>query len=239
MRSYNPKYFVEGEIIKVYQKLNGVYARYYNGTFSTRNYNEICGLEHIKVKGDNVEGELLYCDPTLSDMENFQICAGIINSKQDRKPEIKFVPFDDIPYTQVEFSEIGIEEILEEAVKRDWEGLVIQKEDGTKFKLKRFETLDLKIVGFVEGTGRNKGRLGAIQVDYEGNTVNVGSGFTDSKREHIWIDKPLYLGRLAEIKYKSKTKNKNGGYSLQFPTFVCFRWDKDEYVSWQDVRRGN
>ena len=49
-------------------------------------------------------------------------------------------------------------------------------------KIKKFYDFDLQIVGYEEGTGRNKGRLGAFVVDYNGNKVKVGSGYSDEER---------------------------------------------------------
>lgn len=90
-------------------------------------------------------------------------------------------------------------------------------------KVKTFYTMDLKIIGFEEGNGKNEGTLGSIVVDYKGNRVGVG-GFTDALRTEIWNNQDKYLGRIAEVKYKEITKDKSTGKeSLQFPTFVQFR----------------
>ena len=90
-------------------------------------------------------------------------------------------------------------------------------------KVKVMQTMDLEIVGFEEGTGRNKGRLGALLVDYKGNTVGVGSGFTDFDRNFIWQNQHLYLGRIAEIQYFEITKDKTGKESLRFPVYKVLR----------------
>ena len=86
-------------------------------------------------------------------------------------------------------------------------------------KVKSFHDIDLKIVGFQEGKGRHKGRLGAIEVEYKGNIVKVGSGFSDVMRDEIWKNKNKYMGKIAEIVFFEETQNKSGGVSLRFPTF--------------------
>ena len=46
----------------------------------------------------------------------------------------------------------------------------------------------------------------------------------------------MYVGKLAEIKYKEITSDKKTGKeSLQFPTFQQFRFDKDDVsFDWLD-----
>jgi DNA ligase-1 len=129
-----------------------------------------------------------------------------------------------------------IEEWLQYAVDNDWEGLMINKDSTYKckrttdlIKVKRFYTMDLKVVNVVEGDGRLKGTLGALVVEFKGNTVNCGSGFSDEQRTEIWNNREDMIGRIVEIKYKEVTKDKGTGLeSLQFPIFVAIRNDKTE-----------
>ena len=95
-------------------------------------------------------------------------------------------------------------------------------------KLKVMETVDCKVIGFEEGEGRNKGKLGAMLIDYKGHVVGVGSGFSDKDREEIFNNQDKYLNRIAEIQYFEESTNKDGGISLRFPVFKTFRFDKDE-----------
>ena len=91
-------------------------------------------------------------------------------------------------------------------------------------KVKQFYTYDLKIVGYEEGEGRNKGTLGSFIVEYKDNTVKVGSGYSDSERKNFWENREDYIGRIIEVKYKEISKDKNTGKeSLQFPIFVGLR----------------
>ena len=84
--------------------------------------------------------------------------------------------------------------------------------------------MDLRVVDVVEGDGRLKGTLGALVVEFKGNTVNVGSGYSDRQRTEIWNNREDIIGRIIEVKYKEITKDKNTGLeSLQFPVFVQIR----------------
>jgi DNA ligase-1 len=88
-------------------------------------------------------------------------------------------------------------------------------------------TVDLNIVGFEEGTGRNQGRLGALICEGEDNGrrifVNVGSGLRDGDRDEFWSGRADLLDRVVEVEADAVTQNQDGTYSLRFPRFVRFR----------------
>lgn len=101
-------------------------------------------------------------------------------------------------------------------------------------KVKKFNTADVKVLSLEEGTGANKGRLGAVLVEFLGPdgksyTCRVGSGFEQSEREYFWKNPDQLQGRIIEIKYFEISNNQeNDDYSLRFPTFKAVRFDKDE-----------
>lgn len=120
---------------------------------------------------------------------------------------------------------------LDYAIEQGWEGLMLNKDAVYKckrttdlVKIKRFYTMDLPVIDVLEGEGRLKGTLGALIVQYNNNTVNVGSGFDDETRKLFWSKKESIIGRTVEVKYKEITKDKKTGLeSLQFPIFIRLR----------------
>ena len=90
------------------------------------------------------------------------------------------------------------------------------------------KTCDLRVIGFKEGKRDNIGKLGSLIVDYKGYEVGVGSGLSAYYREEIWNNKDEYIGRIIEVRYFEESNNEKGGKSLRFPSFRCFRDDKDE-----------
>lgn len=124
---------------------------------------------------------------------------------------------------------------LDYAEENDWEGIMINldtpyecKRTKNLIKVKKFFSCDIECIGVEEGSGRNKGTLGALVCDYKGNKVNVGSGFSDIDRKHFWAHPEDIIGHIVSVKYKEETKNKDGGISIQFPIFECVRFDKTE-----------
>ena len=123
----------------------------------------------------------------------------------------------------------------EASVEQGYEGIMIKGMD-TPYQCKRTDswmkwkptiTVDLTIVGFEEGTGRNAGRLGAIVCEGDDNgrhiRVNVGSGLSDDDRDNYWTQQNTLIGHLVEIQADAVTQNQNGSYSLRFPRFLRFR----------------
>ena len=124
-----------------------------------------------------------------------------------------------------------IDSLLDEMVSEDKEGLMLNRDSvyackrhNGILKVKRFYTVDLEVTAVEEGSGRNAGRLGAFVVDYKGNTLNVGSGFSDEQRELFWAERQKMPGRVIEVKYKEESSDKKTDQrSLQFPIFVSLR----------------
>ena len=120
---------------------------------------------------------------------------------------------------------------LDYCEQHDMEGCMLNldtpyecKRTKSLMKIKKFYDFDLRIVGCEEGTGRNKGRLGAFVVDYNGNQVKVGSGYSDEERVNFWNDRDKYIGRVITVKYKEISKDKKTGLeSLQFPVYCGVR----------------
>lgn len=116
------------------------------------------------------------------------------------------------------------------------EGLMLNKDDYYKcerhsgiLKVKKMQTVDLRVIDVVEGRRDMEGMLGAVVVNYKGNAVNVGSGFDKEERINFWKNKELIIGKIIEVQYFEETKNKaNNKLSLQFPVYKGVRDDKTE-----------
>ena len=127
------------------------------------------------------------------------------------------------------------QKLFEKFLGEGQEGIILKTREGIwedkrakhQIKFKGEYECDLICVGWEEGTGKNAGRLGALQLESACGKlkVGVGSGLTDSDRDSIGQD---VVGKIITIKYNAivddKTKDTK---SLFLPIFLEVREDKD------------
>jgi DNA ligase-1 len=126
--------------------------------------------------------------------------------------------------------------ILDEEVANGEEGIMINDYNGlyefkrtnSLLKCKKFNSADLRVIGFEQGVGKYTDMLGAFICEYKTGEVKVGSGLTDEQRKEVWQNQDKYLGTIIEIAYFEETKDSAGKPSLRFPTFKDVRPDKTE-----------
>lgn len=136
-----------------------------------------------------------------------------------------------------------IDSMLNVAVKLEQEGLMMNYADaGYEFKrtnslikIKQIYTADVRVKGFEEGTGKNKGKLGAFIIETpQGVEIKVGSGISDEIREDVWKKQAGFIGCIMEIAFTTPSTNKDDDrYSLRFPRFKRWRTDKTE-ENWEE-----
>jgi len=161
----------------------------------------------------------------------------LLKRTQAHLPEtgcVRVMPGMDVDLDTAEGHDV-MRRFAEASVEEGYEGIMIKSMDAP-YECKRSDfwmkwkptiTVDLNIVGFEEGTGRNAGRLGAIICEGVDNDrticVNVGSGLSDSNRDEYWAARDELLDRVVEVEADAVTQNQDGSYSLRFPRFVRFR----------------
>ena len=142
------------------------------------------------------------------------------------KPHVKLLP---VLYSGDDVSQIKIH--LDAARAKGQEGIMINLNSApyrfgrTKdlLKVKVMQDVDLRIIGFEEGKGALAGTLGSIVVDYKGNPLGVGSGFSIDDRKFFWENQKALLGRVVTIQYFEETVPKSGVPSLRFPVYLRLR----------------
>lgn len=156
--------------------------------------------------------------------------------------KLKFHPTDNIevvPRIYHGYDHSKIWEWLQYAEDNDWEGCCINldkpyecKRTKSLIKVKQFYDATLRVIGYEEGSGKNKGALGSLIVKYKDGKSGVGYGYSDQMRKDLWEKRDELIGKLIDIKYKEETKDKNTGLpSLQFAGFICFREDYDKVLA--------
>lgn len=123
-----------------------------------------------------------------------------------------------------------VEPIVAEIWARGGEGVMLNcaeapyevKRSRSLLKVKHTEEHTLKVVDMLEGTGKYEDMMGALVVDYNGNKLGVGSGFTDLQRKEIWDNPDNYIGKFIEIDTFGESINQQGTKSLNCPIFKRF-----------------
>ena len=198
-------------------------------------------MKRSRIKGEKMGLKFMIYD-FISDIDDFK------NGKDetkciDRKNNVRdiinvfgkseFIQYLEPLYVGSDIKRITMHSDL--VIKQGQEGIMINlcespyetKRVNHLLKVKEFHTLDLRVIDKKEGTNRNKGKLGALVVDYKGFEVSVGSGYTDTLREELWNDEDI-VGRVIEISYFEETCDKDGNLSLRFPVFIRVREEGKE-----------
>ena len=126
----------------------------------------------------------------------------------------------------------GEEGIIVKNAASKWEN----KRSKYQLKFKGEYECDLLCTDWVEGTGKNQGKLGNLVcvTDDKRLVTGVGSGFTDADRDMRPED---VIGKIIKVKYNGKIKNKSDdGYSLFLPVFIEVREDKTIADTIEDIQ---
>ncbi len=139
----------------------------------------------------------------------------------------------------VETREVStIEEVMQhfkEVQMRNGEGTVVKSKDGVwkdtkpsyQIKIKKEINLDLRVIGFNYGTGKNEHLISSLNVESEEGLLKTSpTGINEEDMEYITANQDLLLNRIVEIKCSGLSQDNKGYYSVMHPVFKQFRTDK-------------
>jgi len=122
-------------------------------------------------------------------------------------------------------SKDDLKRFLDEVEQKGGEGVVVRdpntpyigKRTSKALKVKRFHDAECEIVGYTEGRGKYRGKVGAIVCALQDGThFKIGSGLSKAFREN-----PPKIGTIITFKYKEFTKKGKP----RFPIFLRVRDD--------------
>ena len=128
----------------------------------------------------------------------------------------------------------------DDAQAKGYEGLIVRKDvaycakrSNDTLKVKAFLDREFEVLACEMSTKQmlRDGKkvavdtLGSVVIEYQGNKVNVGSGFSDEEREKIFADPACIIGKQITVQYFEETTNKKGGASMRFPTKKTIWWE--------------
>ena len=118
------------------------------------------------------------------------------------------------------------------------EGTIVKRPKGTYdfkrndnwMKIKPVETVDVEIIGYEHGNGRNANRLGNFIFAWgENKKGSVGTGISDKQRDEFWARRDEMIGEIIEIEFMELTDvTENGGGVPRHPVFIRERSFKGE-----------
>jgi DNA ligase 1 len=131
-----------------------------------------------------------------------------------------------------------IDQMMNDAMKNGWEGLIVRKNcsysgkrSNEMLKVKYFkdsefivENVEMGLIRHIDYDEMGKSfekeeqMLSAILINFKGNVVRVGSGFTMNERKHYYLHPNELIGKQVTVKYFEETQNQTGGNSVRFPT---------------------
>ena len=242
---------IQDQIAKSINKNPITSALVLDGEVVSNNFQELMRQIHRKISSQNKDATLFLFD--ILSFENFKF--GVeklsytkrnenLNNWYKRNFEFlhnvklinrKLVDLDTDEGKKIykNFNNKSITEGYEGIMIKDPESFYECKRSSTWLKLKPIIEISLQVTNYEEGSGRNKGKLGALIAEGEDDgkffKLNIGSGFTDQQRESFWKNKEQLIGKIVEIKADSISKSQDGDFwSLRFPRFKCFRGFNDK-----------
>lgn len=125
-----------------------------------------------------------------------------------------------------------IQEKMKEASKKEWEGLMLRKDELYKgkrsqdiLKVKKFYDAEYTVVGLenainrviVDGKEVDELMLKNVVIEHKGNRVQVGSGFSLKQKRNFFKNPNKILNKTITVQYFEETTNQEGEHSLRFP----------------------
>jgi len=156
---------------------------------------------------------------------------------------IELVTYIPKPFTNVNFVEtfevssyVEALEHFKEVLNRGEEGTILKAADGkwkdgkpnwqVKFKLEM--DVDLKIVGFNYGTGKNANVISSLKAESsDGKVVTQPQGITEEMMQYITDNQSNLLNTILECTCSGLSKDREGNYSLLYPRLKRLRDDKN------------
>ena len=125
---------------------------------------------------------------------------------------------------------------FKEMLMNNEEGTILKSYDGIwkdgkpnhQIKVKKEINLDLKIVGFNYGTGKNKNLISSVNVESSDGLLKTSpTGINEDKMEYITNNQDKLLNTIVEIKCSGLSQDSEGNYSVLHPVYKIERTDKD------------
>ena len=193
-------------------------------------------LEEAKTKVNYTAWDFLTLDEyysKYSERPYFERLEALSELEVNIVPTWVFSTFKDIMENYQEVVQKGFEGIVVKSMKAPWK-------DGkhpSNIKIKEEINLDLKIVGFNYGTGKNSNVYSSVNVESsDGLLKATAAGLKEAEMKFVTDNSEELLGKILEIKCNGLSQDREGNYSVLSPVFVEIRADKTEANSLEECK---
>lgn len=171
------------------------------------------------------------CDNSLKS-ENLQNTCQTLQSIKIVKSEIVSNKYEAIDITRK-----WISEGKEGSVLKDFKTIFENKTSKYQIKLKPEFDIDVKIVGYTDGTGKYKDYIGALIFESsDGLVQGQCSGFDENTRFEISKNKDFYINKIFSMTGTAITRAKDSTtYAIMHPRFKALRDDKLEADTYKRI----
>lgn len=207
---------------------NGLINKAIRGTLTAKEATDIRAVVWDAIPLENFKAEL-YEAPYHSRLSTLHFN---INMAFSQCPELTGL-IRPIYSTQVTSEEAAMA-IFNEHLDNGYEGVIIKSPsliwENTRskksLKLKSEKDIEMQVVGWVEGTGKNAGLLGALECVSGDISCKVGTGFSDQQRKDFTSE--YIMDKIITVCYNQIiTDKRTNKKSLYLPRFKLERLDKD------------
>lgn len=127
----------------------------------------------------------------------------------------------------------------EGTILKDYYGLWKNGKPSFQIKMKLEMDIDLRITGFNLGTKGTKNEFVVSSFNVESSDGLVKTrpqGLKEDMMKYITENQDNLLGKVIQVKCNGLSNDRDGNFSLLYPTFVAIRYDKDSCDSLESIK---
>ena len=134
---------------------------------------------------------------------------------------------------------------FQDILNKGFEGTILKSYDGTwkdgkpnwQVKMKLEMDVDLRIVGFNYGTGKNANVISSVNAESaDGKVFTRPTGINEEMMQYITDNQDKLLGTILEVKCCGLSSDSEGNYALLHPVFKTLRDDKNTCDTLESIK---
>lgn len=134
---------------------------------------------------------------------------------------------------------------FQDMLSKGYEGTILKSSIGNwkdskpnwQIKMKLEMDVDMRIVGFNYGTGKNEKLISSLNVESsDGKVITRPTGIDEDMMKFITENQEKLLNSIVEVKCSGLSKNSNGQHALLHPVFKKLRDDKNSCDSLESIQ---